>query len=52
VSEATFDALLPELEPERRRTLICSPDATGYRFDIHLQGERETTFLLYAAKRP
>ena len=27
-----------------RRTLIASPTEDGYRFDIHLQGERETVF--------
>ena len=48
---ATFDTLLTDLDPRRRRTLICSSDATGYRFDIHLQGERETVFLNYVSKR-
>ncbi len=50
--DITFDAMLADLDPERRRTLLCSPDPTGYRFDIHLQGERETTFLDYASARP
>ncbi|MGY1915391.1 protocatechuate 3,4-dioxygenase subunit alpha [Blastococcus sp. SYSU DS0973] len=27
-----------------RRTLIATPTVDGYRFDIHLQGERETVF--------
>ncbi|MCF6745517.1 protocatechuate 3,4-dioxygenase subunit alpha [Blastococcus sp. KM273128] len=27
-----------------RRTLLATPAADGYRFDIHLQGERETVF--------
>lgn len=40
------DALLAALEPERRRTLIAEATADRvYRFDIRLQGERETVFL-------
>lgn len=31
-------------EPELRSTLLAVEDGSGYRFDIHLQGERETTF--------
>jgi protocatechuate 3,4-dioxygenase alpha subunit len=31
-------------EPDRRATLIAARTADGYRFDIHLQGERETAF--------
>jgi protocatechuate 3,4-dioxygenase alpha subunit len=30
---------------ERRKTLIAAPTGTTYRFDIRLQGERETVFL-------
>ena len=38
------DPLLSSLEPERRATLIAQPEDGGYRFDIHLQGDRETVF--------
>ena len=45
------DPLLAKLRPERRATLICTPEPTGYRFDIHLQGERETVFLDHRVDR-
>jgi len=38
------DPLLSSLEPERRETLIAAAEDGGYRFDIHLQGDRETVF--------
>lgn len=39
------DPLLSGLEPERRSTLLAESDGAGaYRFDVHLQGERETVF--------
>lgn len=42
------DPLLNSVEPERRPTLIAmlqeSEDLPNYRFDIHLQGDRETVF--------
>ncbi|MET0770041.1 MAG: protocatechuate 3,4-dioxygenase subunit alpha, partial [Solirubrobacteraceae bacterium] len=38
------DPLLASLEPERRETLIAAAEDGGYRFDIHLQGDRETVF--------
>jgi protocatechuate 3,4-dioxygenase, alpha subunit len=41
------DPLLRGLDPARRRTLICTGDKAGYRFDIHLQGPHETVFLAY-----
>ncbi|MGH3970712.1 MAG: protocatechuate 3,4-dioxygenase subunit alpha [Mycobacterium sp.] len=48
---ANLDAepLLATLDAARRQTLVCvaDPAASGYRFDIHLQGERETVFLTY-----
>jgi protocatechuate 3,4-dioxygenase alpha subunit len=31
-------------DPERRATLLAVDEDGGYRFDIHLQGERETAF--------
>jgi protocatechuate 3,4-dioxygenase, alpha subunit len=45
------DPLLATLDAARRATLLCtdesSSDRTDYRFDIHLQGPRETVFLEY-----
>lgn len=38
------DPVLALVAPERRHTLIAVPNADGYRFDIHLQGELETVF--------
>ena len=38
------DPLLASLEPVRRETLIAAVEHGGYRFDIHLQGDRETVF--------
>ena len=45
--ELDDDALLASLDADRRRSLIAARDVTGYRFDIRLQGERETVFLTY-----
>ncbi|RLU83668.1 protocatechuate 3,4-dioxygenase subunit alpha [Streptomyces griseocarneus] len=40
------DPLLTSLAPERRATLVADAEPRGtYRFDIHLQGAAETTFL-------
>ncbi|MFD0689574.1 protocatechuate 3,4-dioxygenase subunit alpha [Actinomadura fibrosa] len=40
------DPLLAEVPAERRATLIAEREGEReYRFDIHLQGERETVFL-------
>lgn len=39
------DPVLSEIEdPELRSTLLAIQEGGGYRFDIHLQGERETAF--------
>jgi protocatechuate 3,4-dioxygenase alpha subunit len=38
------DPLLSSLDPGRRATLIAAAEDGGYRFDIHLQGDHETTF--------
>jgi protocatechuate 3,4-dioxygenase alpha subunit len=38
------DPLLTSLTPEQRSTLIATHDEGGLRFDIHLQGPRETVF--------
>jgi protocatechuate 3,4-dioxygenase alpha subunit len=41
------DALLSSLPGAERATLISRVDEGGFRFDIVLQGERETVFLHY-----
>lgn len=41
------DPLLASLAPEDRATLMARSDDVGYRFDVVLQGERETVFLRY-----
>ena len=41
------DPLLSSLDPQRRDTLIAAADASGFVFDIRLQGDRETVFLTY-----
>lgn len=41
------DPFLASLQAHERDTLVASADATGLRFDIHLQGERETVFLTH-----
>jgi protocatechuate 3,4-dioxygenase alpha subunit len=41
------DALLRTLPDDDRATLITTAEPTGYRFDLRLQGERETVFLRY-----
>jgi protocatechuate 3,4-dioxygenase beta subunit len=38
------DPVLSALEPNERATLIAVPERDGLRFDIHLQGDDETTF--------
>ena len=38
------DPVLSSVPAARRGTLLAVPDDTGYRFDIHLQGEAETVF--------
>jgi protocatechuate 3,4-dioxygenase, alpha subunit len=39
------DAVLRALPDDAaRQTLLATPDGDGYRFDIHLQGARETVF--------
>ena len=39
------DPFLASVDPTRRDTLIARADETGYRFDIHLQGDSETVFV-------
>lgn len=43
------DPLLAAVDAGRRSTLLCVAENDGppYRFDIHLQGPRETVFLAY-----
>jgi protocatechuate 3,4-dioxygenase, alpha subunit len=38
------DPVLKLVPAERRDTLIAEPTGNSYRFDIHLQGARETVF--------
>jgi protocatechuate 3,4-dioxygenase, alpha subunit len=38
------DPVLAAVEPERRSTLVALADGDRLRFDVHLQGERETVF--------
>lgn len=45
------DRLLASLPANRRQTLIAAPDTDGFRFDIRLQGDRETVFLRYPGHR-
>ena len=45
-SDLTGDRLLDAVGPERRSTLIAEQESERvYRFDVHLQGEKETVFL-------
>lgn len=39
------DPVLSALPAEQAATMIATPDGDGLRFDIHLQGERQTAFL-------
>jgi protocatechuate 3,4-dioxygenase, alpha subunit len=41
------DRLLGAVHVARRKTLFCTAEPGGYRFDIHLQGPHETVFLAY-----
>lgn len=41
----TADALLAALPAERRITLLAQAEPPRWRWDVHLQGERETVFL-------
>jgi protocatechuate 3,4-dioxygenase, alpha subunit len=43
-ANATDPVLASLPEPERAATLMATPTAEGYRFDVYLQGERETIF--------
>jgi protocatechuate 3,4-dioxygenase alpha subunit len=40
----TTDPVLARVPADRRGTLLAEPTDDGYRFDIHLQGPRETVF--------
>jgi protocatechuate 3,4-dioxygenase, alpha subunit len=41
------DPFLAGLAPERRATLVATPDHHGLVFDVRLQGDRETVFLRF-----
>ena len=45
--DAVDDPFLAGVEPDRRQSLVATPDEQGLAFDIRLQGERETVFLRY-----
>jgi len=45
------DPLLAALPAERRETLVAVQEPTGFRFDVSLQGPRETVFLSYPGHR-
>ncbi|GLZ00076.1 protocatechuate 3,4-dioxygenase subunit alpha [Actinoplanes sp. NBRC 103695] len=45
------DPFLAGLEPERRDTLVATPDEHGLVFDVHLQGDNETVFLTFPGHR-
>jgi protocatechuate 3,4-dioxygenase, alpha subunit len=38
------DPVLETVPEDRRATLIVEPGEDGYRFDVHVQGDRETVF--------
>lgn len=38
------DPVLSAVDPERRHTLVATPEQEGYRFDIRIQGDDETVF--------
>ena len=40
----TDDPVLALVPADRRKTLIAERDGDGFRFDIRIQGERETVF--------
>jgi protocatechuate 3,4-dioxygenase alpha subunit len=42
--ENTADPVLASVEQDRRDTLVATAVDGGYRFDIRLQGDRETVF--------
>jgi protocatechuate 3,4-dioxygenase alpha subunit len=41
------DEFLLSLPPDRRETLVARADRDGLRFDVTLQGDRETVFITY-----
>lgn len=41
------DPWFTRLPPDEQSTLVADTDASGYRFDIRLQGELETVFLCH-----
>jgi protocatechuate 3,4-dioxygenase, alpha subunit len=50
--DAADDPFLVALDAEGRSTLLTTQDETGYVFDVHLQGDRETVFLAYPRHEP
>ena len=52
VAELYADRLLAGLPADRRDTLVADVTPDGYRFDVVLQGERETVFLHHGVAAP
>jgi protocatechuate 3,4-dioxygenase alpha subunit len=44
LEEVPGDPVLARVPGDRRGTLIAEPTGDGFRFDIRIQGERETVF--------
>ena len=45
--ETADDAFLDGVDEDRRSTLVATADERGYAFDIRLQGDDETVFLVF-----
>lgn len=43
-TNATDPVLSSLMDPQERATLVAAPDEDGLRFDVRLQGERQTVF--------
>ncbi|WP_298210849.1 hypothetical protein [Ferrimicrobium sp.] len=43
----TMDEVLESVDPNRRGTLVATPTASGFCFDIYLQGPKETVFFAW-----
>ncbi len=45
--DAADDPFLATVTRTVARRCVTTPDETGFVFDVHLQGDRETVFLTY-----
>lgn len=50
VAALEADPLLAALPPDHRTTMVASAEPRGYRFDVVLQGDGETTFLAFGGQ--